>query len=109
MTGFIPLLKDLMPRKGRLLLLVNNRVEILLKDGRKIYGQFLAFDKFMNSVIADCEEHRGTKTKNTDQGRTLGLVILRGDDIVSIIQHHLQPVKSINISRTPASSIISQT
>lgn len=58
-------------------------------------GQLLAFDKHMNLVIAECEEFRrvkskkGAKTADEDDEeqemkRTLGLVILRGETIVTI-------------------------
>lgn len=62
-------------------------------------GQMLAFDKHMNIVLADTEEFRRIKKKQTkgnapgaagaaplvevDEKRTLGLIILRGTNIVS--------------------------
>lgn len=43
----------------------------------------LAFDRHMNLVIQDCQETRRTKADKVEK-RTLGLVILRGQGIVSI-------------------------
>ncbi|KAK1921762.1 hypothetical protein DB88DRAFT_513031 [Papiliotrema laurentii] len=65
-------------------------------DGRALVGQMLAYDKHMNFVLAECEEFRtvkGKKSKDSasnepaptvQQKRTLGLVILRGETIVSV-------------------------
>lgn len=73
--------------------LINYRLRITMADSRILTGQMLAFDKHMNLVIADCEEFRRIKPKNKkaaakeeelEQKRTLGLVILRGETIVSI-------------------------
>lgn len=51
-------------------------------------GTFLAFDKHMNVVLADTEEYRITKTNKTGVQkqikRTLGLVIIRGENVVSL-------------------------
>lgn len=68
-----------------------------LNDSRALVGQLLAFDKHMNLVLAECDEFRRVKRKATqgakdDAGddeddemkRTLGLVILRGETIVTL-------------------------
>lgn len=74
--------------------IINYRLRVTLSDARVLTGQMLAFDKHMNLVLADCEEFRkikpkGKKNDAKDQKeqeikRTLGLVILRGETIVSI-------------------------
>ncbi|KAK9460384.1 uncharacterized protein V1516DRAFT_676480 [Lipomyces oligophaga] len=87
-------------KRAKLSDLINYRMRVVLQDGRQLTGQMLAFDKFMNVVLADCEEFRLTKrsatakrqagsttsatTKTVEEKRTLGLVILRGETIISM-------------------------
>jgi len=56
-----------------------------------IVGTFMAFDRHMNMVLGDSEEFRRVKSKKGQglteekiEKRTLGLIILRGDSIVSL-------------------------
>ncbi|KAK5828075.1 hypothetical protein F5H01DRAFT_262589, partial [Linnemannia elongata] len=73
--------------------LLNFRLRIILQDTRVMTGHMLAFDKHMNLVLSDCEEFRrikpktsssGTVAQEREQKRTLGLIILRGETIVSM-------------------------
>ncbi|KAL0089086.1 hypothetical protein F4703DRAFT_1448861 [Phycomyces blakesleeanus] len=81
-----------MSRNSKMMNIVNYRLRITLSDSRVLTGQMLAFDKHMNLVLADCEEFRKVKPKGKkvegqtelEQKRTLGLVILRGETIVSM-------------------------
>ena len=77
-----------------MLSLINWRIKVTINDGRALTGQMLAFDKHMNLVLADCEEFRRVRPKRKqgetepapeqEMKRTLGLVILRGEAVVSL-------------------------
>ena len=76
--------------------LIDYRVRITMNDGRQLTGLLMAFDKFMNVVLADTEEFRRIKRRSTtraaqsaadvetEEKRTLGLVLLRGEQIISL-------------------------
>jgi small nuclear ribonucleoprotein B and B' len=73
---------------------VNYRMRITLQDARVLVGTFMAFDRHMNIVLGDTEEFRKIRTKKSGSGsglteereerRALGLIILRGDAVVSM-------------------------
>ncbi|KAK6456416.1 uncharacterized protein RJT20DRAFT_128311 [Scheffersomyces xylosifermentans] len=82
--------------------LIHYRLKISTIDNRYFIGSLLAFDKHLNLVLSDTEESRITKKsistlkKNaasdaqnaheppTFEKRSLGLIILRGEQIVSL-------------------------
>ena len=75
---------------------LNYRIRVTVADSRMLVGSFMAFDKYMNLVICDCEEFQKVKlkTKHPKTGkvvmeekevkRLLGFVIIRGESIVSM-------------------------
>ena len=84
-----------------MLSLINWRLKVTINDGRALTGQMLAFDRHMNLVLADCEEFRRVRPKKKpgeetapeqEMKRTLGLVILRGETVVSISVEGPPPV-----------------
>lgn len=73
--------------------LINYRLKVSIVDNRNFIGTLLAFDKHMNMVLSDCEETRVPKKalkavkkeeNVTELKRNLGLIILRGDQIVNM-------------------------
>ncbi len=58
---------------------VNKRISLLLKDGRTLTGKLNGYDEYMNMVLEDTEENQN------DQIRRLGTVVLRGNNVVTIV------------------------
>ena len=57
---------------------VNQKLSLLLKDGRSIDGKLSGYDEYMNMVLVDVEETHG------ENKRRLGTIILRVNNVVSI-------------------------
>jgi small nuclear ribonucleoprotein (snRNP)-like protein len=86
-----------------MLSLINWRLKVTINDGRALTGQMLAFDRHMNLVLAECEEFRRVRPKKKageseagpmqEMKRALGLVILRGETVVSISVEGPPPVQ----------------
>ena len=80
-----------MQRTGKLLQYINYRMRVTVTDGRQIVGRFMAFDKHMNVVLGDAEEFRqlppkkGVADADREVRRTLGMIILRGDEVVGMV------------------------
>lgn len=75
-------------RQSKFLKWINYRVRVIIQDNRHLVGTLLAFDKHMNLVLADTEEFTRIKSKkegglDKERKRGLGLILLRGENIVS--------------------------
>jgi small nuclear ribonucleoprotein len=84
--------------RNKLNRLLNQRVSVTLKDSSVVYGQLIAFDKSLNIVLTD-----SVNLLQNGESRILGLIIIRGENLVSIIPHNIQT--SDNPARVPASLI----
>lgn len=82
---------------SRLSTLIGYRLRVLTNDGRVYIGELMAFDKYMNLILSDCVEERIPKNEQLKlkqkklednvkvEKRTLGLVILRGEHVLTTI------------------------
>ncbi|CAE7542812.1 SmB [Symbiodinium sp. CCMP2456] len=56
-----PVLAKMSGRNTRMAQWLDYRVRVTISDARMLVGTFMAFDKYMNVVLADCEEFRKIK------------------------------------------------
>jgi len=77
---------------------VNWRMRIQISETRTLLGTFMAYDKHMNLVLGDCEEYRKLRGKKAseerEEKRLLGLVLLRGENVISMSAESPPPPQS---------------
>ncbi|EPR56961.1 LSM domain-containing protein [Toxoplasma gondii ME49] len=107
-----------MPSKNaRLQQWINYRIRVCLQDSRMLVGSLLAFDRHMNIVLADAEEFRKLKirhkladgkhqTEEKEVKRSVGLMMIRGENILTLTAEAPPPAKPKTVSGPVAPNAI---
>ncbi|KAI9638738.1 uncharacterized protein MKK02DRAFT_14584, partial [Dioszegia hungarica] len=67
---------------GSLVDLVDKKVLVILRDGRKLIGVFRSYDQFANFLIDSTVERLHHKQDFAD--RDLGVLLIRGENVVAL-------------------------
>jgi len=70
--------------KSKLRKFINKKINVRVNNSKNIIGILLSYDKFMNVVITNAEEVDSNKKLNEKKIKNLGLVVLRGSEIIFI-------------------------
>ncbi|CCW70489.1 unnamed protein product [Phytomonas sp. Hart1] len=74
--------------KNNMLHNINRMLKVVLDDNREITGKLLVYDQHMNVVLSEANETRPLTKKMKEESinstRSLGLILLRGEHIVSV-------------------------
>jgi small nuclear ribonucleoprotein len=68
--------------------MLQQRVSILLKDGREVAGRLVGADEHLNLVLDDAQETHAEGT------RRLGRIVLRGSSVISLNSPSPAPARS---------------
>ncbi|KAK9756738.1 hypothetical protein RND81_01G117700 [Saponaria officinalis] len=100
-----------MSKSSKMLQFINYRLRVTIQDGHQLVGKFLAFDRHMNLVLGDGEEFRKlppsktTKSETREDRSTLGLLLLRGEEVISMTVEGPPPPDESRAKSTSASAL----
>ncbi|XP_026330959.1 N-alpha-acetyltransferase 38, NatC auxiliary subunit [Hyposmocoma kahamanoa] len=76
--------EEILDGKSKLRKWLNMNFRIEMTDGRVLIGVFLCTDRDANVILGACSEYLKNSDGETEEPRTLGLVMVPGRHIVSI-------------------------
>ncbi|RSH93120.1 Sm-like protein [Saitozyma podzolica] len=85
---------------GSLVDLVDKKVLVILRDGRKLLGLFRSYDQFANFLLESTVERLHYKLEYAD--RDLGVLLIRGENVVALgeidlIAEDMVPLREIGL------------
>ncbi|WWC73838.1 uncharacterized protein I206_107810 [Kwoniella pini CBS 10737] len=84
---------------GSLVDLVDKKVLVVLRDGRKLIGVFRSYDQFANFLLEACIERIHYKFDYAD--KDIGVLLVRGENVVALgeidlIAEDMVPLKQVS-------------
>ncbi|OCF39678.1 U6 snRNA-associated Sm-like protein LSm1 [Kwoniella heveanensis CBS 569] len=67
---------------GSLVDLVDKKVMVILRDGRKLIGVFRSYDQFANFLLESCIERIHHRFEYAD--KDIGILLIRGENVVAL-------------------------
>ncbi|EIW71343.1 hypothetical protein TREMEDRAFT_60273 [Tremella mesenterica DSM 1558] len=91
---------------GSLVDLVDKKVLVILRDGRKIIGVFRSYDQFANFLMESVVERLYHKMEYAD--RDIGILLVRGENVVAVGEIDLIAEDLIPLRETSVENIMTR-
>ncbi|KAK1923392.1 RNA cap binding protein [Papiliotrema laurentii] len=88
---------------GSLVDLVDKKVMVILRDGRKLLGVFRSYDQFANFLLESTVERFHHKLEYAD--RDLGVLLIRGENVVALGEIDLIAEDNLPLTPVPLEEI----
>jgi small nuclear ribonucleoprotein B and B' len=93
-------------RNNKMFAYVNTTLHVTLNDARSMVGTLIAYDRHMNLVLSGVVESRLTpKAENGVATRELGLVMIRGEHVVSVRSERKDPQVGGKVPAGPGKAV----
>ncbi|WVQ84820.1 hypothetical protein IAT38_006977 [Cryptococcus sp. DSM 104549] len=88
---------------GSLVDLVDKKVLVILRDGRKLIGVFRSYDQFANFLLESTVERLHYKLEFAD--KDIGVLLIRGENVVALGEIDLIAEDHVPLTEVPLADI----